>query len=87
MPGLYFYFPPDKIRPIELITIESESSIFLRTQGDWVQHPHLAEVMDHLPELVVFDYEAQAAFDLYDLSERENRSIDSKELNPFFKLF
>jgi len=44
-------------------------------------------VMDHLPELVVFEYEAQAAFDLYDLSERENRSIDSKELNPFFKLF
>jgi hypothetical protein len=87
MPGLYFYFPPDGIRPVELITIESESSIFLRTQGDWVQHPHLAEVMDHLPELVVFEFEAQSAFDLYDLSERENRSIVSEELRPYFKLF
>jgi hypothetical protein len=87
MPGLYFYFPPDGSRPVELITIESESSIFLRTQGDWVQHPHLAEVMDHLPELVVFEYEAQSAFDLYDLSERENRSIASEELRPYFKLF
>jgi hypothetical protein len=87
MPGLYFYFPPDGIRPVELITIESESSVFLRTQGDWVQHPHLAEVMDHLPELVVFEYEAQSAFDLYDLSERENRSIVSEELRPYFKLF
>lgn len=87
MPGLYFYFPPDGSRPVELITIESESSIFLRTQGDWVQHPHLAEVMDLLPELVVFEYEAQSAFDLYDLSERENRSIASEELRPYFKLF
>ena len=87
MPGLYFYFPPDGIRPVELITIESESSVFLRTQGDWVQHPHLAEVMDHLPELVVFEYEAQSAFDLYDLSERENRSIVSEELRPYFKFF
>jgi hypothetical protein len=87
MPGLYFYFPPDGIRPIELITIESESSIFLRTQGDWVDHPHPNEVMDNLPELVIFGDEAQEAFDLVDLSERENRSITSEELRPFFKLF
>jgi hypothetical protein len=87
MPGLYFYLPPDGIRPIELITIESESSIFLRTQGDWLRHPNSNEVMDHLPELVVFEYEAQSAFDLIDLAERENRSINSEELRPFFKLF
>jgi hypothetical protein len=87
MPGLYFYFPPDKNRPIELITIENESSIFLRTRGDWVEHPRLAEVMDHLPELVVFEYEAQSAFDLVDLYERENRLITSEELRPYFKLF
>jgi len=87
MPGLYFYFPPDGIRPIELITIESESSIFLRTQGEWVDHPLPIEVMDNLPELVIFEYEAQSAFDLVDLYERENRLITSEELRPYFKLF
>ena len=87
MPGLYFYLPPNGIRPTELITIESHSSIFLRTQGDWVDHSHVAEVIDNLPELVVFGDEAQAAFDLVDLSERENRSITPEELRPFFKLF
>jgi hypothetical protein len=87
MPGLYFYFPPDGIRPIELITIESKSSIFLRTQGEWVDHPHPIEVMDNLPELVIFEYEAQSAFDLVDLYERENRLITSEELRPYFKLF
>jgi hypothetical protein len=87
MPGLYFYFPPDGIRPIELITIESESSIFLRTQGKWVDHENPIEVMDNLPELVIFEYEAQSAFDLVDLYERENRLITSEELRPYFKLF
>ena len=87
MPGLYLYFPPNQIRPIELITIESLSSVFLRTQGEWVDHPHLQEVLDNLPELVIFEYEAQEALDLIDLSERENRPITSEELRPFFKLF
>lgn len=87
MPGLYFYFPPNGIRSTELITLETRSSIFLRTQGDWVNHPHVAEVIENLPEIEIFGDEAQAAFDLVDLSERENRSITSEELRPFFKLF
>jgi hypothetical protein len=87
MPGLYFYFPPDEIRPVELITIQSHSKIFLRSKGDWISHPALNEVLDHLPELVIFSNEAQAAYDLVDLSERENRTINSTELQPFVKFF
>ena len=87
MPGLYFYFPPDEIRPIELITIESLSSVFLRTQGEWVDHPHLDEVLDNLPELDIFGSEVQVAFDLVDLSERENRPINSDELKRFVKFY
>ena len=87
MPGLYFYFPPNQIRPIELITIESLSSVFLRTQGEWVDHPHLGEVLDNLPELDIFGSEVQVAFDLVDLSERENRPINSDELKRFVKFY
>ena len=87
MPGLYFYFPPNEIRPIELITIESLSSVFLRTQGEWVDHPHLEEVLDNLPELDIFGSEVQVAFDLVDLSERENRTINSDELKRFVKFY
>ena len=87
MPGLYFYFPPNEIRPIELITIESLSSVFLRTQGEWVDHPHLEEVLDNLPELDMFGSEVQVAFDLVDLSERENRTINSDELKRFVKFY
>lgn len=87
MPGLYFYFPPDEIRPIELITIQSHSKIFLRSNGDWVPHPALNEVLDNLPELVIFGDEVQAAYDLVDLSERENRTINSSELKRFVKFF
>ena len=87
MPGLYFYFPPDEIRPIELITIESLSSVFLRTQGEWIDHPHLEEVLDNLPELDIFGSEVQVAFDLVDLSERENRTINSDELKRFVKFY
>ena len=87
MPGLYFYFPPHEIRPIELITIQSHSKIFLRSQGDWISHPHNAEVLENLPELVIFGDETQAAYDLVDLSERENRPITSVELKRFVKFF
>ena len=87
MPGLYFYFPPDEIRPIELITIQSHSKIFLRSNRDWVSHPALNEVLDNLPELVIFGDEVQAAYDLVDLSERENRTINSSELQRFIKFF
>ena len=87
MPGLYFYFPPDEIRPIELITIQSHSKIFLRSQGDWNNHPHKTEVLENLPELVIFGDETQAAYDLVDLSERENRKITSGELKRFVKFF
>jgi len=87
MPGLYFYFPPEEIRPIELITIQSHSKIFLRSQGDWINHPHKAEVLENLPELVIFGDETQAAYDLVDLSERENRPITSVELTRFVKFF
>ena len=52
-----------------------------------MDHSHIAEIIDNLPELVVFGDEAQAAFDLVDLSEREHRSITPEELRPFFKLF
>ena len=87
MPGLYFYFPPNEIRPIESITIESLSSVFLRTQGEWIDHPHLEEVLDNLPELDIFGSEVQVAFDLVDLSERENRPINSEELKRFVKFY
>lgn len=87
MPGLYFYFPPDEIRPVELITIQSHSKVFLRSKGDWIKHPYMAEVLDNLPELVIFGNEVQAAYDLVDLSERENRAIDSSELQRFVKFF
>ena len=87
MPGLYFYFPPDEIRSTELITVESHTSIFLRSQGDWKTHPHIEEVLDNLPELVIFGDETQAAFDIVDLAERENRPIDSLELKRFVKFF
>jgi hypothetical protein len=87
MPGLYFYFPPHEIRPIELITIQSHSKIFLRSQGDWISHPHKAEVLESLPELVIFGDETQAAYDLVDLSEREDRAINSEELRRFVKFF
>jgi hypothetical protein len=87
MPGLYFYFPPEEIRPIELRTIQSHSKIFLRSQGDWIHHPHKAEVLENLPELVIFGEETQAAYDLVDLSEREDRAITSEELRRFVKFF
>jgi len=87
MPGLYFYFPPHEIRPIELITIQSHSKIFLRSQGDWINHPHQAEVLKNLPELVIFGDETQAAYDLVDLSEREDRAITSEEMRRFVKFF
>jgi hypothetical protein len=87
MPGLYFYFPPNEIRPVELITVESLSSVFLRTQGEWVDHPDLEEVLDNLPELDIFGNEVQVAFDLVDLAERENRSISSDELQRFVKFY
>ena len=87
MPGLYFYCPPDEIRPIELITIQSHSKIFLRSNGDWVSHPALNEVLENLPELVIFGDEVQAAYDLVDLSERENRTINTSELKRFVKFF
>ena len=87
MPGLYFYFPPNEIRPIELITIQSHTKIFLRSQGDWVKHPHIREVLENLPELVIFGEETQSAYDLVDLSQRENRAIDSAELQRFNKFF
>ena len=87
MPGLYFYFPPDDKRPIELITIESLTAVFLRSQGDWIDHPNREEVLDNLPELVIFGNETQAAFDLIDLAERENRAINSHELQRFVKFF
>lgn len=87
MPGLYFYFPPDEIRPVELITIQSHSKVFLRSKGDWIKHPYMTEVLDNLPELVIFGNEVQAAYDLVDLSERENRAIDSSELQRFVKFF
>lgn len=87
MPGLYFYFPPDEIRPIELITIQTHSEIFLRSQGDWIKHPSIGEVLENLPELVIFGDETQSAYDLVDLSERENRPINSAELKRFVKFF
>jgi len=87
MPGLYFYFPPDDVRPIELITIQSKANIFLRSQGDWIDHPHKNEVLENLPELVLFEDEAQAAYDIVDLAEREDRPIDSVELKRFVKFF
>lgn len=87
IPGLYFYFPPNKIRPIELITIQSHTKVFLRSQGDWIEHPDINEVLDNLPELVIFGDETQAAYDLVDLSEGENRAINSSELRRFVKFF
>ena len=87
MPGLYFYFPPNEIRPIELITIQSHTKIFLRSQGDWVNHPHIREVLENLPELVILGEETQSAYDLVDLSQRENRAIDSAELLRFNRFF
>jgi hypothetical protein len=87
MSGVYFYFPPEGTRSIELITIQSHSKIFLRTQGDWIKHPHKAEVLENLPELVIFGDEIQAAYDLVDLSEREGRAIRSEELQRFIKFF
>jgi hypothetical protein len=87
MPGLYFYFPPDDARPVELITIQSHTKVFLRSQGDWITHPRIGEILEHLPELVIFGDETQAAYDLVDLSERENRPITSAELKRFVKFF
>ena len=87
MPGLYFYFPPEETRPLELITIQSHAKIFLRSQGDWGIHPHKTEVLENLPELVIFGDETQAAYDLVDLSEREDRAITSEELRRFVKFF
>ena len=87
MPGLYFYFPPAEIRPIELITIQSHSKIFLRSQGDWIEHPNLKEVLENLPELVIFGDESQAAYDLVNLSEREDRALSPAELKRFTKIF
>ena len=87
MPGLYFYFPPDEIRPIELITIQSRAKVFLRSQGDWVKHPNISEVLENLPELVIFGDETQVAYDIVDLSERENRAIRPEELRRFNKFF
>ena len=87
MPGLYFYFPPENTRPIELITVESLTSVFLRSQGDWIAHPHIEEILNNLPELVIFGDETQAAYDIVDLAERENRPIDPVELKRFVKFF
>lgn len=87
MPGLYFYFPPDEIRPIELITIQSHAKVFLRSQGDWVKHPNISEVLENLPELVIFGDQTQVAYDLVDLSERENLAIRPEELRRFNKFF
>ena len=87
IPGLYFYFPPEETRPLELITIQSHAKIFLRSQGDWINHPHIAEVLENPPELVIFGDETQAAYDLVDLSEREDRAITSAELKRFVKFF
>jgi hypothetical protein len=87
MPGLYFYFPPDEIRPIELITIQSHAKVFLRSQGDWVKHSNISEVLENLPELVIFGDETQVAYDIVDLSERENRAIRPEELRRFNKFF
>ncbi len=87
MPGLYFYFPPEDTRPVELITIQSHTKVFLRSQGDWIKHPNISEVLDNLPELVIFGDETQSAYDLVDLSERENRAINSSELQRFVKFF
>jgi hypothetical protein len=87
IPGLYFYFPPDEIRSIELITIQTNTKIFLRSQGDWVNHPYKTEVLENLPELIIFGDETQAAYDLIDLSEREGRAISSEELQRFVKFF
>ena len=87
MPGLYFYFPPDDVRPIELITIQSHSKIFLRSKGDWIKHPIVSEVLENLPELDIFGKESQAAYDLVDLSEREGRAIRSEELQRFVKFY
>ena len=87
MPGLYFYFPPDDARPVELVTIQSHTKVFLRSQGDWIKHPRIGEVLENLPELVIFGDETQAAYDLVDLSERENRAINSSELQRFVKFF
>ena len=87
VPGLYFYFPPDNIRPIELITIQSHTKIFLRSSGDWIKHPNVGEVLENLPELDIFGKESQAAYDLVDLSEREGRAIRSEELQRFVKFY
>ncbi len=87
MPGFYFYFPPNGIRFIELIFIESETAIFLRVKGNWVEHSYPKEVLDNLPELVIVKEDVSAAFDLVALAERENRAINSSELRPFVKLF
>ena len=87
MPGLYFYFPPNGIRPTELITIQSHSKIFVRSQGDWIEHPFLSEVLENLPEFLIFADDTQAAYDLVDLSEREHRSITPSELKGFVNFF
>ena len=87
VPGLYFYFPPDEARSVELITIQSHAKVFLRSQGDWVKHPNISEVLENLPELVIFGDETQVAYDLVDLSERENRAITPEELRRFNKFF
>lgn len=87
MPGLYFYIPPKGIRPIELITIQSHTKVFMRSQGDWIKHPSPNEVLDNLPEMVIFGEETQVAYDLVDLSERENRAIRPEELRRFNKYF
>jgi hypothetical protein len=87
VPGLYFYFPPNGIRSIELITIQSHTKVFMRSQGDWIKHPHPNEVLDNLPELVIFGEETQSAYDLFDLAERESRAIDTEELQKFLKFF
>ena len=87
IPGLYFYFPPDEAQPVELITIQSHTKVFLRSHGDWIKHPRTSEVLANLPELVIFGDETQAAYDLVDLAERENRTIDPSELQRFVKFF
>jgi hypothetical protein len=87
VPGLYFYFPPNGNRPIELITIQSHTKVFMRSQGDWIKHPHQNEVLDNLPEMVIFGEETQAAYDLVDLAERESREIITSELQKFVKIF
>jgi hypothetical protein len=61
--------------------------VFLRSQGDWVKHPNISEVLENLPELVIFGDETQVAYDLVDLSERENRAIRPEELRRFNKFF